>query len=420
MKFAIYKKNIPNTRARLGKISTAHGDIQTPVFMPVGTAATVKAMLPRDLRPLGAEIVLGNTYHLYLRPGHELIKRAGGLHKFMGWDGPILTDSGGFQVFSLAKIRKIEAGGVRFQSHIDGSSHFLTPEKSIEIQEALGADIIMSFDECPALPATRETLKKSMELTLDWEKRSLACKRPETALFAIVQGGTETDLRKECLERLIEMESPPRRGGVPPPANAANYEHARDEDGQCRNEDGLSHNEDGRGNPAPTGFAGYALGGLSVGEPPEEMYKTVAEIEPHMPVDKPRYLMGVGTPEDLITCIDLGIDMFDCVMPTRNARNGMLFTSFGEVKIKQEKYKEDLSPVDETCPCYLCANFSRAYLRHLFVANEILYSMLATIHNLQYYLGLLGSARRHLAGGTFAEFKANFLKQSASELREDE
>lgn len=361
---------------RRGLINTPRGQIQTPIFMPVGTKATVKAVTPESLRTLNAQIILGNTYHLYLRPGHELIKKAGGLHKFMAWDKPILTDSGGFQVFSLSKLRKVEEKGVKFQSHIDGSSHFLTPELSIEIQEALGSDIVMCFDECPALPATRETLEKSLALTLRWERRCLEFKKPETALFSIVQGGTDPELRQRSIEELLEIEA------------------------QVSQNSGKS-------------FSGHAIGGLSVGEPNELMYATIEALIPHMPKDKPRYLMGVGTPEDLVTCVGLGVDMFDCVMPTRNARNGMLFTRFGNLKIKQARFQEDFRPVDEGCSCYGCQNFTRSYLRHLFLSDEILGSMLNTIHNLHYYLGLLGQCRDSIDRGQFAHFQKSFLEDRA-------
>jgi len=358
-------------RERAGTVTTSHGSFQTPVFMPVGTAATVKGMTPQVLSDLSAQIILGNTYHLFLKPGHDLIKVAGGLHKFMGWDKPILTDSGGFQVFSLAKLRKIEEEGVRFQSHIDGSACYLTPEISIEVQEALGSDIMMCFDECPALPATRETIQKSLDLTINWEKRSLLAKKSENALFSIVQGGTFGDLRKQSMERILEIESDLKSDAKE--------------------------------------FAGHAIGGLSVGEPNEEMYEMVSLLEPCMPKDKPRYLMGVGTPEDLVTCVSLGVDMFDCVMPTRNARNGHLFTRFGDIKIKQARFREDHSPIDDCCSCYTCQNFSRAYLRHLFVSHEILSSILNTIHNLHYYIDLLGQCRANVLAGTFAEFKKAFF-----------
>ncbi len=342
--------------------------------MPVGTAGTVKAITPQMLKELSAQIILGNTYHLFLRPGHELIQKAGGLHKFMAWDGPILTDSGGFQVYSLAKLRRVTDDGVTFQSHIDGTEYHLSPEKSIEVQEALGSDIMMCFDECPGLPATRKKIEESLALTLAWEKRSLnACTQEKGVLFSIIQGGVEVDLRKQSLEQVLEIE------------------HSFQHEGKC--------------------FAGHALGGLSVGEPIDEMYRIVGEMAPLMPQDKPRYLMGVGTPEDLVTCVDLGIDMFDCVMPTRNARNGTLFTKFGDLKIKQARFKDDLAPLDETCRCYTCQNFSRAYLRHLYLSHEILSSILNTIHNLHYYLGLLEACRQTILDGTFLKFKREFFGQ---------
>lgn len=369
--FQIFSHPDKTTRARLGKITTAHGEIQTPVFMPVGTKGTVKAMTPQRLKTLNAQVILGNTYHLYLRPGHELVREAGGLHRFMAWDKPILTDSGGFQVYSLTKIRKVTEEGVAFQSHIDGSRHVLTPELSIAIQEALGADIMMCFDECPALPAERAQIEKSMELTLRWEERCLkARERRDNALFAIVQGGTEKDLRAQCLERLIAISEASTNGFC---------------------------------------FEGYALGGLSVGEANEVMYEVVSDVAPLMPEDKPRYLMGVGTPEDLVTCVDLGIDMFDCVMPTRNARNGMLFTDTGDLQIKQAAFTRDFSPVMAGCSCYTCQNFSRAYLRHLYLSDEILASILNTIHNLHYYIGLLDQCRLNLRDGTFTSFKKTFF-----------
>lgn len=371
--FELIKPAGHGTRARRGKICTAHGEIQTPIFMPVGTAGTVKAITPKILKDeLRAQIILGNTYHLYLRPGHKLIKNAGGLHKFMGWDGPILTDSGGFQVFSLSKLRKLTDEGVRFQSHIDGSSHFLTPELSIEIQEALGSDIMMCLDECPPYPCTHDEMQKSLKITHAWEERSLIAKtRNDNALFAIVQGGVYHDLRKASLDALKNI--------------------------------GESLSPQGKN------FDGFAIGGLSVGEPNELMYETIHEIEPDLPANKPRYLMGVGTPEDLVTCVDLGIDMFDCVMPTRNARNGMLFTKTGNVKIKQARFIEDFRPLDESCACYTCQNFTRAYLRHLFMADEILASILNTIHNLHYFLTLLEDCRNAIDDQRFPEFKKEFF-----------
>ncbi|OGQ06682.1 MAG: tRNA guanosine(34) transglycosylase Tgt [Deltaproteobacteria bacterium RIFCSPLOWO2_12_FULL_40_28] len=392
--FRVLKKS-KDTSARLGEIQTPHGIIQTPVFMPVGTVGTVKATTPRDLKELGAQIILGNTYHLYLRPGHELIKKLGGLHRFVGWDGPMLTDSGGYQVFSLGredrqipketphpkerglfrktKLAKISDEGVTFQSHIDGSTHFLSPEKSIEIQEALGADIIMAFDDCTAYPTTHDQTFISLNRTLDWERRSLACKkREDQSLFAIVQGGFFEDLRKKSVEEILAMEKEKFFGGI-------------------------------------------ALGGLSVGEPIEKMYEMASFTANLLPIDRPRYLMGVGMPADLVTCIDLGMDMFDCVIPTRNARNGMLFTKRGPIQIKQVQYAEDPRPVEEGCTCYTCCNFSRAYLRHLHMAKEILSSILSTIHNLHYYLNLLGEIRLSIQENQFLDFKKHFFELQKEE-----
>jgi queuine tRNA-ribosyltransferase len=348
--------------ARLGSLTTPHGTIDTPIFMPVGTQATVKAMTPDELVQVGSQIILGNTYHLYLRPGHELIARLGGLHSFMGWNGPILTDSGGFQVFSLGELRKISEEGVQFQSHIDGSRHMLTPERSIEIQEALGSDIMMCFDECPPSPADRAYVSRSLEMTTRWARRCKdASTRGDQALFGIVQGGIFEDLRARSAYELQEIS-----------------------------------------------FDGYALGGVSVGEEKERMLDVMRFTAPHLPVEKPRYVMGIGTPEDLVEGVNAGYDMFDCVMPTRNARNGMLFTSFGRVNIKGALYAEDSGPVDPECSCYVCRNFSRAYLRHLYRAGEILASRLNTWHNLHYYLNLMVQARSAIAEGRFSDFRKEF------------
>ncbi|MBI4682404.1 MAG: tRNA guanosine(34) transglycosylase Tgt [Nitrospirae bacterium] len=313
-----------DNNARLGQIHTPRGIINTPAFMPVGTNAAVKAMSPNEMKELGAEILLSNTYHLYLRPGHEIIKEVGGLHKFMKWDGPILTDSGGFQVFSLSPLRKIKNDGVEFRSHIDGSLHFLTPELVMEIQAALGSDIAMVFDECTPYPATREYALNSLKLTTEWGKRCLKAKNENQALFGIVQGGVYKDLRKQSAEELINI-----------------------------------------------GFDGYALGGLSVGEPKESMYEMINYATPLLPEDKPHYLMGIGDLLDVLEAVSAGIDMFDCVMPTRNARNGTLFTSRGRISIKREEFKKDPEPLDPNCGCYTCKNYSRAYLRHLFMSREI-------------------------------------------------
>lgn len=364
-----------NTRGRLGTIKTLHGEISTPIFMPVGTQATVKAMTPEELQDIGTEIILGNTYHLMLRPGHKLIKRLGGLHKFMGWDGPILTDSGGYQIFSLSGFRKITEEGAEFQSDIDGGEkHLLTPELAIEIQEALGSDIMMVLDECTPYPVSMADAKKSMELSLRWANRSLAAwKKKGLGLFGIVQGGMYKNLRKEYIQRLEE----PRHRGTEAPRHS---------------------------------FNGFAIGGLSVGEPTELMYEITGHCCQNLPEDKPRYLMGVGTPENIVECIDLGVDMFDCVLPTRNARNGMLFTSGGDINILNARFTDDENPVDPICSCYTCRRYSRAYLKHLAKAREILASRLATIHNLHFYIDLIREARLALGDDKYPEWKANFLK----------
>ncbi|OEU69774.1 MAG: tRNA guanosine(34) transglycosylase Tgt [Desulfuromonadales bacterium C00003068] len=363
----------PDSSARRGRLHTAHGVIETPVFMPVGTQGTVKGMMPETLHDLGAQIILGNTYHLFLRPGHELVQKLGGLHKFMNWSGPILTDSGGFQVFSLGKLRKIDEQGVRFQSHLDGSHQVITPESSIEIQQALGSDIIMVFDECIAYPSTREYVIDSTERSMRWAQR---CKEAHnrddgSALFGIVQGGMHEDLRRKSAEDLIDI-----------------------------------------------GFDGYAIGGLSVGEKAEVMYEVMDYTLPHLPQDRPRYVMGVGTPENLVEGVRRGVDMFDCVMPTRNARNGVLFTSFGKISIKQARYIDDPLPIDPDCDCYVCRNYSRAYLRHLYQSNEILSSVLNTTHNLHYYVTLMAQMREAIGEGCFTNFYKEFYqkRQSGVEL----
>ncbi len=354
-----------DTQARRGTLHTRRGAVETPAFMPVGTQGTVKGMLPEQLKEIGAQVILGNTYHLYLRPGHERLVRLGGLHRFMNWDRPILTDSGGFQVFSLGALRKIDEEGVRFQSHIDGSAHKLTPELSIAIQEALGADIMMVFDECIPHPATREYVAESTARSSRWAAR---CKEARTdqsaALFGIVQGGMEKDLRQQSAEDLLEI-----------------------------------------------GFDGYALGGLSVGESAEVMYQVMEWSLPLLPQDRPRYVMGVGTPENLVEAVARGADMFDCVMPTRNARNGVLFTSFGKISIKQARFIEDEMPLDPECSCYVCRNYSRAYLRHLYQSNEILASVLNTTHNLYYYLHLMESMRAAISVGSFKTFREEFYRK---------
>ncbi len=343
--------------ARRGRLTLAHGQVDTPAFMPVGTYGTVKAMTPEALANTGAQICLGNTFHLWLRPGMEVIKQFGGLHKFMNWDKPILTDSGGFQVFSLGDLRKITEEGVKFASPIDGAKLFLTPEISMQIQKDLNSDIVMIFDECTPYPADYKTAAESMRLSLRWARRS----RDEhdrlentNALFGIVQGGMHEALRDESLAGLKDIN-----------------------------------------------FNGFAIGGLSVGEPKEDMMRILAHTAPQLPTDKPRYLMGVGTPEDLMDSVEQGIDMFDCVMPTRNARNGHLFTRFGDVKIKNARFKTEQGPLDPTCNCYTCQNFSRAYLHHLFRAGEILSSILNTIHNLHYYQTLMAEMRSAIENGQF-------------------
>lgn len=360
--------------ARRAEIHLNHGVVQTPVFMPVGTYGTVKAMSPLELNEIGTQILLGNTFHLWLRPGLEVIAEHGGLHGFMGWEKPILTDSGGFQVFSLGKLRKITEEGVRFASPINGERLFLTPEVSMEIQKVLNSDIVMIFDECTPYeidgrPATEKEAADSMRLSLRWARRSRAefdrLKNPN-ALFGIVQGGMFEHLRDESLAGLKEI-----------------------------------------------GFDGYAIGGLSVGEPKEEMMKILDHMKTRMPEDKPRYLMGVGTPEDLVEGVKRGIDMFDCVMPTRNARNGWLFTRYGDIKLRNAKHKHDLRPLDETCDCYCCRNFSRAYLHHLQKVNEILGARLNTIHNLHYYLNLMKEIREALDQGNFETWCKKFAEDRA-------
>ena len=351
------------TGARRGVIHTPHGDIQTPVFMPVGTQAAVKAMRPEQVRELGAEIILSNTYHLYLRPGHELIREAGGLHRFMNWNRAILTDSGGFQVFSLGQLRKITEEGVSFQSHIDGSRHILTPEKAVEIQNALGSDIMMAFDECAPYPADREYIRDSMERTLRWLERCKAAhrNRERQSLFAIMQGGMYRDLRRECAERMVEMD-----------------------------------------------FPGYAIGGLSVGEPKEQMLEILDDCVDYLPQDRPRYLMGVGTPDYLFEAVERGIDMCDCVEPTRIARHGLATTSRGRINIKNARFERDFSPLDPECDCYTCRNYSRAYIRHVFKAGEMMSAMLLSNHNLHFLINMMAGMRKAIEEDRFTEFKKEF------------
>lgn len=363
MKLGEFTVHKTEGNARRATLMTAHGPVQTPVFMAVGTKATVKAMTPEELKECGTQVVLGNTYHLHLRPGEKTIAKMGGLHKFMNWHGPILTDSGGFQVFSLSQLRNMSEEGVEFRSHLDGAKHFISPEKSMEIQMDLGSDIIMAFDECLQYPATDEEINKSMALTYRWLLRSKAAMtRKESLLFGIIQGGLSLEHRLKSMEQITSVDLP-----------------------------------------------GYALGGFSVGEPIHLMHELLPHVAPKMPANKPRYLMGVGTPTDLIIAIDAGIDMFDCVMPTRVARNGTIFTWQGKVSIKRSEYKEDPSPLDPECDCYTCTNYTKAYLRHMFLSGEILGSRLNTIHNIHFYMKLMEKAREAIAEGRWAAFRDDCL-----------
>jgi len=363
LKLGQFKLHKKSGRARRATYMTSHGSFETPTFMAVGTKATVKAMTPEELKACGTQVVLGNTYHLHLRPGEKLVKKMGGLHKFMNWNGPILTDSGGFQVFSLSGLRKMSEEGVEFSSHLDGAKYFISPEKSMEIQMELGSDIIMAFDECLGYPATDDQIKKSMDLTYRWLLRSQkAMQRPESLLFGIVQGGLSLEHRKYSLQQVTSVDLP-----------------------------------------------GYALGGFSIGEPIHLMHELLPHIAPLMPENKPRYLMGVGTPLDLIISIDAGIDMFDCVLPTRVARNGTLYTWQGRISIKRQEYKEDPGPLDPECDCYTCTNYSRAYLRHLFLSGEILGSRLNTIHNLHFYMKVMEKARKALEENRWEEYRDDCL-----------
>lgn len=358
------------TKARAGILKTSHGEVATPEFMPVGTQGTVKAMTPADLDRIGAQIILSNTLHLYLRPGHETIKRLGQLHRFMGWSKPILTDSGGYQIFSLAKLMSISVDGVEFQSPIDGSRHYMTPEKAIKIQKSLGSDIVMVLDECLSYPATETQVSHSVDLTTSWAKRSKHVWQMSDyhgSLFGIIQGGIYSSQRRRSTEALLEI-----------------------------------------------GFDGYAIGGLSVGETKEEMALAICSCEPLLPNSKPRYLMGVGTPEDLLLAVSHGIDLFDCVMPTRHARNGSLFTSRGMINIKNSRWIESDEPLDLECSCYTCKNFSKAYLSHLYRSREILSSQLNTIHNLHFYLDHMSKIRHAIQEGSFSEFHKKFLQKYRS------
>ena len=370
-----FERSATDGRARRGTLTVAHGTIETPVFMPVGTYGTVKAMSPADLIDIGAQVVLGNTFHLWLRPGLPVIEAHGGLHRFMGWDKPILTDSGGFQVWSLGALRKISEEGVRFASPVNGDRLFLTPEESMRIQRTLNSDIVMIFDECTPYeidgrPATEAEARASMELSLRWAARSqseFALLENPNALFAIVQGGMYENLRDASLAGLEALD-----------------------------------------------FPGYAIGGLSVGEPKEDMMRILGHVAARLPVGKPRYLMGVGTPEDLVAGVAAGVDMFDCVMPTRNARNGYLFTRFGDIRLKNARYRDDIRPPDETCACYTCRHFTRAYLHHLHRLGEILGARLNTIHNLHYYQALMRGMRTAIEGGAFARFRGDFARERAA------
>ena len=363
-KIVMYLKiNAQDGKARATEISLKHGSLKTPIFMPVGTYGAVKSISPNILKEINFEIILGNTYHLWLRPGLDIIEKHRGLHHFISWDRPILTDSGGFQVWSLGKLRTINEEGVTFKSPINGDSCFLSPEVSMQIQMTLNSDIAMVFDECTNYPATFEESKLSMELSLRWAERSKQAFHSDNALFGIIQGGMFRDLRVESIEKLLEIN-----------------------------------------------FDGYAIGGLSVGEPKEEMLKVIDNLKDHMPEDKPRYLMGVGTPEDILNAVEQGVDMFDCVMPTRNARNGWLFTRLGDIKIKNSQYKNDLEPLDKQCMCYTCQNFSRSYLHHLHRIGEMLGSTLNTIHNLFFYKQFMLEARSAIEKQEFQKFKQEFFR----------
>ena len=358
-----------NSKARYGILHTNHGDVELPMFMPVGTLATVKTLSPEEVKSLGAGVILSNTYHLSLRPGEDIVARAGGLHKFMNYDGPMLTDSGGFQVFSLSDNRQITEEGVTFKNHLNGSKLFMSPERSIEIEQKLGADIAMSFDECCPYPVTHDYMKKSVERTLRWAKRGqIAHTREDQALFGIVQGGEFEDLRKFCAEELVKMD-----------------------------------------------FDGYSIGGTSIGEPKDVMYKMVSYAVKYLPDDKPRYLMGVGSVDEILDGIEKGVDMFDCVLPTRIARHGALMTSTGRVNIRDSKYKEDFTPLDKECDCYCCENYTKAYLRHLYVCDESFGKRLLSIHNIRFLIHMMEQAREAIKEDRFSEFKKAFLDKFGDE-----
>lgn len=358
-------KTDSGSSARLGRLMTPHGEVETPVFMPVGTQASVKALDPRELQEMGTRIILGNTYHLHIRPGLDILRQAGGLHAFMNWPGPILTDSGGFQVFSLAKIRKIKPHGVEFRSHLDGSLLFLGPKEAMQIQGLLGSDIAMVFDDCPPHTATVREVRSAVDRTLRWARECLEQPRPQgQALFGIVQGGCHADLREQCAKQLVGL-----------------------------------------------GFDGYAIGGVSVGEPEPEMLRAVEMTVPFLPPKQPRYAMGLGTPAQLVELVARGVDMFDCVLPTRVARNGTAFTSLGTISIKGGFNKADFRPIEEGCPCFACRHFTRAYLRHLLNVNEILGLRMLSVHNSHMYMRLMSDMRAHLAAGTFSQFRQQFVSQ---------
>lgn len=375
--FKIVKKD-EKSSARAGWLNTPHGEINTPVFMPVGTQASIKTLCSKEMEDLGAELILGNTYHLYLRPGHKLIERAGGLHSFMSWKKPMLTDSGGYQVFSLNPLAKVSEEGVSFKSYLDGSSHQFTPEKVIEIQHSLGADIIMPLDECVPYPSSYPFTRRATEFTMDWAKRSKFEhekneKKEKQTLFGIIQGGIYPNLRELCASFMVDLD-----------------------------------------------FSGLALGGLSVGEPKDMRLEIINQTLKYLPEDKPRYLMGVGTPEDIVEGVSVGVDMFDCVLPTRNARNGTVFTRKGKMIIKAARYAEDFTPIDENCDCLACKNYSRAYIRHLFQSGEIAGLRLATIHSLYFYLSLMREVREAITQGFFTEWRKQFLKEYKSSDSEEE
>lgn len=371
MKFEILK-TIKDCKARLGKLSLPNGIVQTPIFMPVGTQGTVKTITPKELYELGAEIIVCNTYHLYLRPGHKIIESAGGISKFIGWHKPVLTDSGGFQIYSLASLCKITDEGVKFQSHIDGSYHFFTPEFVVEIQESLGSDIAMCLDVCPPYPVSQEVAQEAVQRTLYWAERSKNSKKPDTNLFGIIQGATYPELRKTSAQATVDL-----------------------------------------------GFNGYAIGGLCLGEPSNVTYEMIDVVRDFIPNEYPCYLMGAGYPEDIIEGVKRGVDIFDCVLPTRNGRTGTAFTSLGRITIRNAQYTSDFTPLDPECECYTCKNFTRAYLRHLFIAGEYLGPKLLTLHNLSFFLTLIKNIRKHIEQEDFLSWSQQFLSRYSSHNNKD-